>query len=90
MDIKDIKKQDKGLSTGAALFITGAVLGTVAGILLAPESGQETRRKVGGWLKEKTKKGKEELLTKKEQVESAIEAGKKAYRETEKKHLVGV
>ena len=90
MDNKEIKKETRGLSTGAALFLTGAAIGAAAGVLLAPEKGQDTRRKVGQWLKEKSKKGKEELISKKQLVAEVMEAGKKAYKEAEKKHLVGV
>ena len=82
------------------LFLFGAVVGAVVGVLFAPDSGKETRRKMGHWLKEQGEKGKEKvgavlekgkvgLHAKKEQVEEAIEAGKKAFREVEKK-VIGV
>ncbi len=84
----DIKNGHKG--TGAVpLFLSGLAVGAVLGVLFAPDSGKETRRKVGQWLKERREKGKEVLLSKKEQVLEALEAGKKAYKDTEKK-LVGV
>lgn len=86
----DIKKEVKPENKSVALFLTGAALGAAAALLLAPDSGKETRRKMGQWLKEKREKGKEGLLARKEAMADALEAGKKAYREVEKKHLAGV
>lgn len=57
--------------TRVSLFIAGAAMGGIAGLLLAPESGKETRRKVSHWLhwlKEKRAKGKLELLAKKDRL----------------------
>lgn len=34
------------------LFVAGALLGALAAILLAPEPGVESRRRIGGWLHE--------------------------------------
>jgi gas vesicle protein len=69
-------------------FLLGGVVGAAIGILLAPSSGEETRRKIGDWLDESRKKAgdfveeKREILhAKKEQVSAAWEAGKKAYQD---------
>jgi len=69
-------------------FLLGAAAGALAGILMAPRSGAETREQLADWLKEgreKTRdfidKEKDTLRHKKEQISSAIEAAQKAYRE---------
>jgi gas vesicle protein len=69
-------------------FLLGGVVGAAVALLLAPCSGEETRRRLGSWLEEnrdKTKefleKERETILSKKSQVQAAWEAGKKAYRE---------
>ncbi len=56
-------------------FLLGAVLGAVAGVLLAPSSGKVTREKLGDWLdetaegaKEKLEKLEEEIKKRKEQL----------------------
>ncbi len=78
-------------------FILGAIVGAAAGILYAPRSGKETRRKlqefgedVYGKLDEfgeevaaKTghaiSEAKEKISAQKERVESAIDAGRRAF-----------
>ncbi|KAF0127473.1 MAG: hypothetical protein FD189_220 [Elusimicrobia bacterium] len=42
-------------------FLLGAVLGAVAGVLLAPSSGKVTREKVNDWLDETAENAKEKL-----------------------------
>jgi gas vesicle protein len=73
-----------------SVVLGGIVVGAVAGVLLAPDSGKETRRKLTDWLKAKRLASRETLSERKEQVLSAIQAGKKAYQEksAEKKELV--
>jgi len=78
--------EEKGFAKSAVpLFLSGAVAGAILGVLLAPDSGKETRRKLGEWMKEKREKGKGQFLARKEQVEAALEAGRKAYKEADKK-----
>lgn len=98
-------------SSGLALaFILGGLIGAALGVLYAPSSGKETRKKIKNIsgevidnasefiedvkgktasvvenLKEKTihvvEDAKEKLNSKKERLEFAFEAGKKAYKE---------
>lgn len=74
-------------SYGVPLFLSGAAMGAVLGVMFAPDSGKETRRKLADWIKEKRAKGREQVLQKKDQVAAAIEAGAKAFKEAEKKKL---
>lgn len=74
---------------GILAFLLGGVAGAVVGLLIAPCSGDETRRKVVDWIDENrdkarrlVEKEREFLQSKKEQVGAAWEAGKKAYKET--------
>lgn len=75
-------------SSSLASFLLGAVAGAVAGVLLAPKSGKETREQLVDWLEERRAKGekllakvKDEGAHKKDAIEAAIRAGKQAYAE---------
>ncbi len=60
----------------ALAFLGGAIAGAVAGILLAPRSGEETRRELRGYAR----KAEEELIEKakeaREALDEMIERGK--------------
>lgn len=67
-------------------FLLGGIIGGVVGVLLAPASGKETRKKVAVWLEDTreemedlAEKGKEKFAEQKERIESVIEAGKKVF-----------
>ncbi len=57
-------------------FLGGAIAGTIAGILFAPKSGEETRREVKGYAR----RTEEELIEKAKEaraaLDEAIERGK--------------
>jgi gas vesicle protein len=63
-------------------FLGGAVAGVVAGLLLAPKSGEETRRALKGY----TRRAEEEVLEKAKEARAAldqtIESGKHRITET--------
>lgn len=80
------EKRDSAMSAYTTLFLSGAAIGAVAGILFAPDSGKETRRRMAQWLKERREKGKVEYHA----VREALDAGRKAFREEHKKELAGV
>ena len=69
-------------------FLLGGIFGAAAGILLAPCKGEETRKLVAEWLEESREKTRRflddergSLKNKKERIEAAWHAGKKAYQE---------
>ncbi|MDQ6756686.1 MAG: YtxH domain-containing protein [Bacteroidota bacterium] len=74
------------MKKGALLLLTGIAVGVVAGLLLAPEEGSETRKK---WMKKakkykKTLKDKSEEYTDKaadlkENIEGAVKDVKKRF-----------
>lgn len=70
------------------VFAIGAAIGTAIGLMLAPCSGDETRKRLAHWVGESKDKAKhfideetETLKHKKEQISAAWEAGKKAYKD---------
>ncbi|MFA5139420.1 MAG: YtxH domain-containing protein [Elusimicrobiota bacterium] len=72
-------------------FLFGGIVGAALALLFAPCSGEETRRRLGGWLDENRKKTREFLdeerevfKHKKDQVQAAWQAGKKAYEDSGK------
>jgi gas vesicle protein len=85
---------------GAFWFLAGIGIGTVIGVLYAPQSGTETRgvlrskaeeakelarertRQAREQASEWVDKGKEVVNQQKDQLRTAVEAGKQAYRET--------
>lgn len=87
-------QNEGGSNTGAVLvaFMLGAVIGAGAALLLAPQSGEDTRKKIrdlAGSIKDKTSDalatGKEYVTERKSAISAAIDAGKEAYkRETGK------
>ncbi len=61
----------------AVSFLIGAAAGFVAGILLAPASGKETRKKIGDEISKGTEKAKEGI----EKMAHEAEKGFRAVRE---------
>ena len=55
--------------TVALAFLGGAVAGVVAGILLAPQSGEETRRALKGYAR----RAEEEVLEKAKEARAALD-----------------
>jgi gas vesicle protein len=67
-------------------FLLGAVVGAGAALLLAPQSGEETRRRIGDTarrlghdLDERTQGVRQELKHRAGDIKSAVNAGREAY-----------
>jgi gas vesicle protein len=68
-----MSEENNGATTLLA-FVIGAAVGAAAGILLAPRSGRDTRRRLRGWAED----AGEELM---EQGRELFEEGKRLARE---------
>jgi len=66
MDNQDSKCSGQAV---ALAFLGGAVAGVVAGLLLAPKSGEETRRALKGYAK----RAEEEVLEKAKEARAALD-----------------
>ena len=63
-------RETRGSGQAVALaFLGGAVVGVVAGLLLAPKSGEETRRALKGYAK----RTQEEVLEKAKEARAALD-----------------
>ncbi|HOW27549.1 MAG TPA: YtxH domain-containing protein [Elusimicrobiota bacterium] len=77
--------EDKnGASSLFLAFLVGGMVGAALGLLLAPQSGKDTRKKIKKWAEdledqgeEWIEKGKEVLEEKADRVKHAYEAGRK-------------
>ena len=74
-----MEQTNRNISYGVA-FIVGAAAGAAIGILLAPRSGEETRQKMGDWLKKRREVGKAELRA----AQEALAAGRKVFHDKQK------
>lgn len=88
-------RDDDGYGAGSVLlsFLLGGAVGAGLALLLAPQSGPETRRKIKDFaedMKDRVgstiEKGKDLFEQKKSVIASAIDAGKEAY-EKERERL---
>jgi gas vesicle protein len=66
MDNQDSKSSSQAV---ALAFLGGAVAGVVAGFLLAPKSGEETRRALKGYAR----RAEEEVLEKAKEARAALD-----------------
>ena len=66
-----MESQNRCCAGQAALFafLSGAIAGAVAGILLAPKSGEETRRELRGYAK----RTEEEVLERAKEARAALD-----------------
>ncbi|MEW6246948.1 MAG: YtxH domain-containing protein [Nitrospirota bacterium] len=85
-----METRDSGMSGMTVLFafVSGALLGTMAGLLLAPKSGEETRRELRGYARKAEEEILEEAREARAALDEAIERGKQFLQE-EKEVLTG-
>ncbi|TAL21984.1 MAG: YtxH domain-containing protein [Nitrospirae bacterium] len=88
-------RDDNGYGSGSVFlsFLLGGVVGAGLALLLAPQSGPETRRKIKDFAEDMkdrvgstVEKGKDFFEQKKSVITTAVEAGKEAY-EKERERL---
>ena len=79
-------KEDSGAATIITAFVLGALTGAAVALLVAPQSGEETRRMLGDKAREgadraaeAARQGRELLNRQKENIASAVERGREAY-----------
>lgn len=73
-------------------FLAGLGIGAAAGILYAPKAGEGTRQRIRAapyMVKERARQAGDYLNQQKEQIRSAYEAGRKAYREATSEDVEG-
>jgi gas vesicle protein len=77
---------DRGASGVMVAFMLGAIAGAAVALLVAPASGEETRRKLGEKARESRDKaseaarqGREFLRTQRDGISTAFERGKEAF-----------
>ena len=70
--------EDNGYSAGAVAFafLAGAIIGAGAALLLAPQTGAETRTMLKGYAKKAEEEAIEKAQEAKQTFEKAIEQGK--------------
>ena len=87
---------DNGNSAGTviAAFTLGALAGAAVALLLAPASGEETRRKLAERAKEgrdaaesMVREGREFIRRQRENITTAVERGREAYDQARKETL---
>jgi gas vesicle protein len=79
-------KEDSGAGTIITAFVLGALTGAAVALLVAPQSGEDTRRMLGDKAREgadraagAARQGRELLNRQKDNIASAIERGREAY-----------
>ncbi len=78
-----MRHEQGGFSSGSVLlsFLLGGMVGAGLALLLAPQSGQETRRKIRELADEAKEKASEYAGSAKERVKSTLEKGKEFFEE---------
>ncbi len=91
-------REDNGYGSGSIFlsFLLGGIVGAGLAMLLAPQSGSETRQKIREFaddVKDRVtstvEKGKDFYEQKKSVIASAVDAGKEAYEKERERHSKG-
>src|SRR2546422_5254376 len=77
-EVRPMATEDNGFSAGAVAFafLAGAIIGAGAALLLAPQTGAETRRLLRDYAEKAEEEIRERLPEAKALLDSAIEKGK--------------
>src|SRR5713101_927488 len=77
-EVRPMATEDSGFSSGAVAFafLAGAIIGAGAALLLAPQTGAETRRLLKDYAEKAEEEIRERLPEAKAMLDSAIEMGK--------------
>ncbi len=76
--MNEIDLEETGwLTSGVIGFLSGAIAGLLVGLLIAPQSGSRTRRKLHGLAEDAYERVDEWTDNAKETVENLVERGKK-------------
>jgi gas vesicle protein len=85
-------EEQSGTGEKALFFVLGAFIGAATALLLAPRSGEDTRKILASKAREGADKtstyfdrGKEILQQQRDHLSAAFEAGKQAYRDEKDK-----
>ena len=68
-------REDSGAGTVVVAFVLGALTGAAVALLMAPASGEETRRMIA----ERAREGRELWNRQRENLNTAFERGREAY-----------
>ena len=86
-------RDDSGAGTIITAFILGALTGAAVALLVAPQSGEETRRMIGDKAREgadraaeAARQGRDMLNRQKQNIASAYERGREAYNQARGAH----
>jgi gas vesicle protein len=81
-------REDSGAGTIITAFVLGALTGAAVALLVAPQTGEDTRRMLGDRARdgadraaEAARQGRELLNRQKENITSAIDRGREAYQQ---------
>jgi gas vesicle protein len=81
-------REDNGAGTIITAFVLGALTGAAVALLVAPQSGEETRRLLGDRAREgadraaeAARQGRDLLNRQRENISSAFERGRDAYQQ---------
>src|SRR5260370_17565676 len=77
-EVRPMATEDNGFSAGAVAFafLAGAIIGTGAALLLAPQTGAETRRQLKDYAEKAEGELRERVPEAKAMLDSAIAKGK--------------
>ena len=80
MNDQDLDRGMSNMTSNMTMFIVGAAVGAGIALLLAPDRGSETRRRLGQTAKRLSSTMRDNLGDLKSNVQSAVDSGRDAFR----------